>query len=678
MRSFFEPTAAPPWLKQVLSSIRAALGDIWPAPLRLKDYADAELPAAAEFGQGLAWNATRLTVTWSDGTIWTEPQPLIPAGTTAQYWRGDKSWQALNAAAVANSPAGNIAATNVQAALNELDGEKLAAANNLSDLASAAAARTNLGLGSMATQNANTVAITGGSAAGLTSVVLGGSGYKDLEVDSASVTGAGITFKPSATGGRQFTILATANGAGIGGGALGFFDEVAAAYRGYFTSTGLTVPGSISAGVTLRAITSAQIGSTAADAATTLLISGTSKGVRIGTTPSVASVEAVDTTGVASYQPLVLNGSDVRVQQSGAEIARFSSAGVGLNGGVAAGVFTFVHGNGGSDQRASFTNSSRYALALSQSNTGFYCYLGTDSSGSTPNLNVSNNAGSILATFFNSGAFSTTAGITINSGDLNVGNGHAIVGGNVQLTSGSGTIYSTSGDVYVRAGGTLRLGANATNSLATLGAASLIVNQPGNYQGTIIANSSDSGYASYAWQRGGANRWSNYVHSSGDGLYWADAAGTDRMNLSQGGNLTVGGYISASSDIGTTGGTFYLHGNAFATASGAYHIIYSSLQPAFYIGNAGDPSTYYDNGRHYFRSAGGAATLAVLTPTELTLPANLALGTSSFGGGAGVIAMANAATVPSSNPAGGGLLYVQGGALKYRGSSGTVTTIAPA
>jgi len=27
---------------------------------------------------------------------------------------------------------------------------------------------------------------------------------------------------------------------------------------------------------------------------------------------------------------------------------------------------------------------------------------------------------------------------------------------------------------------------------------------------------------------------------------------------------------------------------------------------------------------------------------------------------------------------GGGILYVQGGALKYRGSSGTVTTIAPA
>lgn len=47
------------------------------------------------------------------------------------------------------------------------------------------------------------------------------------------------------------------------------------------------------------------------------------------------------------------------------------------------------------------------------------------------------------------------------------------------------------------------------------------------------------------------------------------------------------------------------------------------------------------------------------------------------GGGVGVIAIANAATVPSTNPS-AGVVYVEGGALKYRGSSGTVTTLAPA
>jgi hypothetical protein len=51
---------------------------------------------------------------------------------------------------------------------------------------------------------------------------------------------------------------------------------------------------------------------------------------------------------------------------------------------------------------------------------------------------------------------------------------------------------------------------------------------------------------------------------------------------------------------------------------------------------------------------------------------------SQFGAGQGVIAIANATVVPSGNPAGGGILYVEDGALKYRGANGTVTMIAPA
>ncbi len=51
---------------------------------------------------------------------------------------------------------------------------------------------------------------------------------------------------------------------------------------------------------------------------------------------------------------------------------------------------------------------------------------------------------------------------------------------------------------------------------------------------------------------------------------------------------------------------------------------------------------------------------------------------NGLGGGQGVLAIANATTAPTSNPTGGGILYVSGGALKYRGSSGTVTTIASA
>ena len=63
----------------------------------------------------------------------------------------------------------------------------------------------------------------------------------------------------------------------------------------------------------------------------------------------------------------------------------------------------------------------------------------------------------------------------------------------------------------------------------------------------------------------------------------------------------------------------------------------------------------------------------------LPLTGSLGIGTTSqFGSGVKVIGIANATTPPSTNPTGGGVLYCEGGAFKYRGSSGTITTIAPA
>jgi hypothetical protein len=44
----------------------------------------------------------------------------------------------------------------------------------------------------------------------------------------------------------------------------------------------------------------------------------------------------------------------------------------------------------------------------------------------------------------------------------------------------------------------------------------------------------------------------------------------------------------------------------------------------------------------------------------------------------GAIALSNAAITPTANPTGGGILYAEGGALKWRAPSGTITTIAPA
>lgn len=54
-------------------------------------------------------------------------------------------------------------------------------------------------------------------------------------------------------------------------------------------------------------------------------------------------------------------------------------------------------------------------------------------------------------------------------------------------------------------------------------------------------------------------------------------------------------------------------------------------------------------------------------------------GAGSYGGGSGpMIFLANRTAAPTTSPTGGGILYAEAGALKYRGSSGTVTVIAPA
>lgn len=84
----------------------------------------------------------------------------------------------------------------------------------------------------------------------------------------------------------------------------------------------------------------------------------------------------------------------------------------------------------------------------------------------------------------------------------------------------------------------------------------------------------------------------------------------------------------------------------------------------------------------YLVTAGGDVPLILGTNDQerIRLTASgLGIGGASFGGGTGAIVfIANAATVPTTNPSDGGVMYSEGGALKWRGSSGTVTTIANA
>lgn len=51
---------------------------------------------------------------------------------------------------------------------------------------------------------------------------------------------------------------------------------------------------------------------------------------------------------------------------------------------------------------------------------------------------------------------------------------------------------------------------------------------------------------------------------------------------------------------------------------------------------------------------------------------------NNYAGGSRIMFISNATTAPSANPVNGGYMFVSAGELKYRGSAGTITTLAPA
>jgi len=70
----------------------------------------------------------------------------------------------------------------------------------------------------------------------------------------------------------------------------------------------------------------------------------------------------------------------------------------------------------------------------------------------------------------------------------------------------------------------------------------------------------------------------------------------------------------------------------------------------------------------FYDGVGNAAANQVLFVSGKNVGVRL----NAYGGGSGIIALADAVTVPTSNPVGGGFLYSEGGVIKWRNPSGSV------
>ena len=136
---------------------------------------------------------------------------------------------------------------------------------------------------------------------------------------------------------------------------------------------------------------------------------------------------------------------------------------------------------------------------------------------------------------------------------------------------------------------------------------------------------------------------------------WQNSSGTVLGRVASNGVIKANVGLVAESN--TSGNYTALQVNSYVTSGVGIIIVGAASQTA--------------DLQQWMNSAG--TVLAKVNSSGNIVAGNMAIATSSVS----TIHISNG-TIPSADPTGGGVLYVEAGALKFRGSSGTVTTIAVA
>lgn len=267
------------------------------------------------------------------------------------------------------------------------------------------------------------------------------------------------------------------------------------------------------------------------------------------------------------------------------------------------------------------------------------------------------NIGSAGAPVLFNGAGGTPSSLTLTSatglplttgvtGTLPVANGGT---GQTSYTNGQLLIGNTTGNTLAKA----TLTGTANQVVVTNGAGSVTLSTPQD-----IATASSPTFSTLT------------LNNAGSALTGTNAALNFPSSLADGNYINIG---TSGRNIGVFNlGNFFFTANLdYDTTANVYKYSTTTAATVIELGVASIDLKYAASG-----TAGNTATPSV--GFSVTIGGNAAFfGAGSFGSGTNVIFIGNT-SAPSGSPVGGGLLYVSSGGLKYKGSSGTATNIAPA
>lgn len=359
---------------------------------------------------------------------------------------------------------------------------------------------------------------------------------------------------------------------------------------------------------------------------------------------------------------------------------------------IASGATSAVSLGSGVETFLGTPSSANLAAALTDETGSGAAVFATSPTLVTPALGAATGSSVALSSYWSTGATPATSGegrMSQNTGiyyrnDTNDGNIRAVYLAGNELSIGSSL-----------AGGTATTRIYSTSTVETHGDTLTFVDSTGGDTRANITGSSVQLYKPLRLIDSGGDH--SYVFTPSDlaadrNVTLPLLTGTDTFVFQSHTQTLANKTFSDAVSIGTgtlaTTGTGLRLGGTAATNRIVWHD--GTADRALLITETGGNGVQFGSTSHVVGYYGSSVTVGAMSSAlflygggaeRLRVEASgvsLVGGAGSYGSGDKVAFVLNAATNPSTNPTGGGILYADAGAGKWRGSGGTVTTFGPA